>query len=107
MATLILGIVLLVAAFGAHANGPAQDDRTVTEAQGAAAPSPMPGSSHGLVHVGVIVGRKQPFRALLRLDVHRKLMACGRDAIIAEGREEVRRAWPGIVRVLSQRGAAR
>ena len=43
----------------------------------------------------------------IRLDVHRKLMACGRDAIIAEGREAVRRAWPEIVRALSQRGAAR
>jgi hypothetical protein len=43
----------------------------------------------------------------IRLDVHRKFMACGREAVIAEGREAVRRAWPEIVRALAQRSAAR
>jgi len=43
----------------------------------------------------------------IRLDVHRTLMACGREAVIAEGREAVRRAWPEIVRALALRAAAR
>lgn len=46
----------------------------------------------------------------IRLDVHHTLMNCGRAAMIAEGREAVRRAWPEIARALAgaaQRHAAR
>ena len=38
----------------------------------------------------------------LRLDLHRTLMASGREAVIAEGREAVRRAWPQIEAALAR-----
>ena len=43
----------------------------------------------------------------IRLDVHHTFMTCGRAAMIAEGREAVRRAWPEIVRALAQRRSFR
>jgi NTE family protein len=38
----------------------------------------------------------------IRLDLHRALLTGGREAVIAEGREAVRRAWPHIARELSR-----
>lgn len=43
----------------------------------------------------------------IRLDLHHRLTACGSEALIAAGREAVRRAWPGIARSLRMRVAAR
>jgi NTE family protein len=39
----------------------------------------------------------------LRLDVHRQLMDCGPESLIAAGREAVRRAWPQLSRSLAAR----
>ena len=43
----------------------------------------------------------------IRLDLHHRLMACGPDALIAAGREAVRRAWPEISHSVRARLAAR
>jgi NTE family protein len=39
----------------------------------------------------------------IRLNVHRRLMDCGRDGLVEAGREAVRRAWPEILRAISKR----
>ena len=41
----------------------------------------------------------------IRLDLHRQLMTCGGQALIAEGREAVRRAWPEISTSIALRAA--
>jgi NTE family protein len=43
----------------------------------------------------------------IRLDVHRELMSCGPDALIAAGRQAVERAWPEITRALQRSRVAR
>ena len=43
----------------------------------------------------------------LRLDVHRQLMDCGPESLIAVGREAVRRAWPELARALAARAKLR
>jgi hypothetical protein len=40
----------------------------------------------------------------IRLNVHQRLMECGRDGLVAAGREAVARAWPEILRTLMARG---
>jgi NTE family protein len=42
----------------------------------------------------------------IQLDVHRQLMACGPDALIAAGRDAVRAAWPEIARSVRARAIA-
>jgi NTE family protein len=44
---------------------------------------------------------------VIRLDLHSRFMSCGSKAVIAAGREAVRRAWPEIARSLQTRVAAR
>ena len=41
----------------------------------------------------------------IRLDLHRQLMNCGGQALIAEGREAVRHAWPEISKSITLRAA--
>ena len=43
----------------------------------------------------------------IRLDLHRQLMDCGEERLIAEGREAVRRAWPEISKSIALRAARR
>lgn len=43
----------------------------------------------------------------IRLDLHRQLMTCGGQALIAEGREAVRRAWPEISKAIALRATRR
>ena len=40
----------------------------------------------------------------IRLNVHRRFMECGREALIEAGREGVRRAWPEIAAALQAQG---
>lgn len=42
---------------------------------------------------------------LIRLSLHERWMTCGRDGLVAAGRDAVARAWPEILRVLVARGA--
>jgi NTE family protein len=42
---------------------------------------------------------------ILRLDVHKPFMECGREALVAAGREAVREAWPRIEAALRRRYA--
>jgi NTE family protein len=44
---------------------------------------------------------------VIRLDVHRRFVTCGNEALIAAGREAVAKAWPDIVAAVARRSQRR
>ena len=62
------------------------------------------------MHILINALAKQQLRSAdvpIRLNLHHRFMSCGNAAVIAAGREAVRRAWPEILRAAAARRPAR